>query len=272
MRYIDLKAIVEGIPDAILTPLDAVNTSMLALSDEGKKSKTKNGNNDWRPIKPFLEKASNRKCWYTESKNSGCLNDLEHFRPKGMVKDKNDNTIHWYWFLAFNPINYRLSAQIPNRRNANEILGETGGKGDNFPLLYGSSHGTNLAEIENELPVLLDPCCTEDVSLLEFTPDGRPVVSQQFSGDQVAVDRVKQSNFLLNLDYSNFNEDRERLYNQIHELVKRGDRYFADENIALEDAKQDLRNLMIKDAEYSKSAECYIRCFRDREWVENLFY
>jgi len=27
---------------------------------------------------------------------------------------------------------------------------------------------------------------------------------------------------------------------------------------------------MSPNAEYSKAAECYIRCFRDREWVEEL--
>lgn len=270
MRYIDLHAIIKQIPYAKLSPLEDVNASMLAMSDEQKMAKGRNGDGIWGPIKPFLEEASNRKCWYTESKNAGCLNDLEHFRPKGRVADKNDNVIYWYWFLAFNPNNYRLSSQVPNRLNGNEVLGKTGGKGNHFPLLSGSVHANNLAEIDNESPVLLDPCNEGDTLLLEFSPEGRPVVSQQFSKDAVAIERVLQSNLLLNLDYTTFNEERERLYNRISSLVERGDQYFTDENDALNDTKTDLQELMADGAEYSKAAECYIRCFRERPWVEDL--
>lgn len=270
MRYVDLHAITEQIPNEKLIALETVNTSMLAMSDEQRMAKEKHGNSNWPPIKPFLEVATNRKFWYTESKNAGCLNDLEHFRPKGRVTDKNDILIYWYWFLAFNPINYRLSSQIPNRLNSNEVLGETGGKENRFPLFSDAMHGNNLAEIDNELPVLLDPCNEGDTLLLEFSPEGRPVASQQFSKDAIAIERVSKSNLLLNLDYPTFNEERERLYNRIQGLVESGEQYFADENDALNDTKQDLQELMADDAEYSKVAECYIRCFRDRIWVEDL--
>ena len=96
------------------------------------------------------------------------------------------------------------------------------------------------------------------------------IVSRQFADDEVTVQRVKQSNLLLNLDYTTFNEERERLYNRIHKLVIRGDGYFEQNNPALDDTKQDLQELMLASAEYSKAAECYIRCFRDRTWVEDL--
>ena len=47
--------------------------------------------------------------------------------------------------------------------------------------------------------------------------------------------------------------------------------YGAD-NSALQDVKQDLRELMSADEPYSKAAECYVRCFRDREWIEQLIF
>lgn len=74
----------------------------------------------------------------------------------------------------------------------------------------------------------------------------------------------------LFLDFPTFNEEREALYNKTRHLVERGDRYIQDGIDALGDVQEDLRALMHEDAEYSKAAECYIRCFRDRDWVEEL--
>lgn len=273
MRFIDLAQIVDDVDEDVSKVLESESQGLLTKTDIQRKAAIDNGNQYWRPVKEEFERISGRKCWYTESKNPGNLNDLEHFRPKGRVVDKDENLVHWYWFLAFDPSNYRLSAQLPNRLNKNGVLEATGGKGDKFPLIAGSNHGNNLAEVANELPVLIDPCIEDDTLLLEFLPDGRPVVSQNFSNDAVAVDRVLQSNLLLNLDYSTFNEDREALYNKIEDLITdRGARYYATGNEALEDTKNDLRDLMSTDAEYSSAAECYIRGFRDHEWVEDLFF
>jgi hypothetical protein len=86
----------------------------------------------------------------------------------------------------------------------------------------------------------------------------------------VAAERVETSNLLLNLDISTFNEDREQLYNKVKKLVERGDRYLADGSAAIDDVKVDLLALIHPNEEYSKAAECYIRCFRDRKWVEDL--
>ncbi|CAI8887705.1 HNHc domain-containing protein [Pseudomonas zeae] len=272
MRHIDLKAVIAVTPPEILQALSSADTSIQSLSDGKKISYAKNGNRTWSQIKPHLENASNRKCWYTESKNPGCLNDVEHFRPKGKVEDDKGTTIHWYWFLAFNPLNYRLSCILPNRPNINSVHdGKTGGKGDQFPLLGTPNHATNICDLVYEQPVILDPCNHDDTILLAFAPDGRPVLSPLFTGDAVAFHRVEASKLLLNLDYPTFNVDRERLYNRIVKLVARGDRYKLEKSSALDDIKDDLLELVSAGAEYSKAAECYIRCFRDREWIEGLF-
>lgn len=270
MRYIDLNAVIDSIPQDVRDDLQFVDDSMPAKSDAEKVSKADNGNTHWRPVKPFLEAASNRKCWYTESKNPGCVNDVEHYRPKGKITDGNGNILYWYWFLAFKPSNYRLSCQISNRLNKNPVLGTTGGKDVNFPLLPGSPRATDLAGVVTEQPVILDPCSMEDTELLAFQPDGRPVLSMRHTGDPVAREKVEQSKLLLNLDYPTFNEGRERLYNKIRSLIDRGDRYMRDGIPAIDDVKNDLRIMMSPDAEYSKAAECYIRCFRDRPWVEEM--
>jgi hypothetical protein len=271
MRYIDITSVIAGAPKRALKTLKNADTLIQSLSDEDKVALSKTGNSKWSKIKSHLEKTSNRKCWYTESKNPGCLNDVEHFRPKGRVEDENGALTHWYWFLAFNPSNYRLSCTIPNRLNINSLYaGKSGGKGDQFPLLANSDHATDIGGVANEQPVILDPCNQNDTLLLAFSPDGRPVVSPLFAGNPIASLRVEKSNLLLNLDYPTFNVDRERIYNRVVELIERGDRYNLAGSNALDDVIHDLCSLMSADAEYSKAAECYIRCFRDRDWVENI--
>jgi hypothetical protein len=269
MRYIDINQAIALISDEIMAALGNKHQETVNGDDQVKQRVIGNGNTTWRDVKGSLEDASNRKCWYTESKNPGCLYDVDHFRPKGRIEDSNGVVQYWYWFLAFDPENYRLSCHFSNRLNVNPESGLTGGKGDRFPLLGEQVHATTKAGLPSENPVLLDPCNADDCDLMEFQPDGRPVISSIHRDNSVAYHRVEQSKLLLNLDFPTFNEDREILYNKIKNLVERGDSY-GSENPALQDVRQDLRELMSADEPYSKAAECYIRCFRDREWIEQL--
>jgi len=223
MRYIDINQVRDDIPAEVLTALENKHQDLVDGDDQIKLTAIGKGNITWRKVKKCLEKASNRKCWYTESKNPGCLYDVDHFRPKARKTDGDGVIQYWYWFLAFDPKNYRLSCQFSNRLNINPETGQTGGKGDQFPLLGGQAHATTKAEIVIENPVLIDPCNSDDCDLLEFQPDGRPVVSHIHRGNPDARYRVEQSKLLLNLDFPTFNEDREALYNKIKKLVERGD-------------------------------------------------
>ena len=271
MRYIDINQVCDDIPAEVITDLENKHQATVDGDDQTKQTIIGNGNTTWRRVKGCLEEASKRKCWYTESKNPGCLNDVDHFRPKAK-KSKSDGEVdYWYWFLAFDPENYRLSCQFSNRLNINPGSGLTGGKGDRFPLLGGQAHATTKTDLALENPVLLDPCNSYDCDLLEFQPDGRPVVSPMHKGNSDTRYRVEQSKLLLNLDFPTFNEDREALHNKIKNLVERGDRYGTG-NPALQDVEEDLQALMEADKPYSKAAECYIRCFRDCEWVERLLF
>jgi len=269
MRYINLNDVLQAIPAAAVTVLSSRHQIISNGDHQIKISTIDSGNAAWSQVKETLEGVTNRKCWYTESKNPGCVNDVDHFRPKGRVKDANGNVEYWYWFLAFDPENYRLSCQFSNRPNANNLLGATGGKHHYFPLLNNQPHATNKLGIANENPILLDPCNQSDCELLQFQADGRPVIAQAYQSDTTACLRVAKSNLLLNLDYPTFNEDREQIYNKVKTLVERGDSYGPIQ--ARLDIQSDLRQLMHKDSAYSKAAECYIRCFRNREWVEELF-
>lgn len=268
MRYINIQDVIADLPTGATTALNTKHQKVVAGNNQLRLNTIDGGNSTWGRTKATLERASKRKCWYTESKNPGCVNDVDHFRPKGKKEDNAGNTEYWYWFLAFDPENYRLSCQFANRPNFNPILNGTGGKHNHFPLLSGQIYATAKAGIATENQVLLDPCNEDDCNLLQFQPDGRPVVSNVHSANAIAVLRVEQSKLLLNLDFPTFNEDRESLYNRIKQLVERGDKYGAGP--ARTDIQDDLRELMHQDSQYSKAAECYVRCFRDREWVEEL--
>ena len=269
MRYIDINEVCGNIPLELVTDLGNKHQLLVDGDEQVKQTIMRDGNITWGKVKTFLEAASSRKCWYTESRNPGCPNDVDHFRPKAQKLYDSGDIEYWYWFLAFDPENYRLSCQFANRRNRNPQTGQTGGKGDLFPLLDGQAHATTKDGIAGENPVLLDPCNSDDCDLLEFMPDGRPAIARGHSSDPKACYRVEQSKLLLNLDFPTLNEDRELLYNRIKNLVDRGDSYGTD-NTALGDVKRDLRELMEEGSPYSKAAECYARCFRDREWLEQL--
>ncbi|EKO3805533.1 hypothetical protein NTE05_002764 [Vibrio harveyi] len=275
MRYIDINAFLATVPANKKKILARAYRNLKGQSEATIRQRVSSGNTKWRPIKSDMEAFSSRKCWYTESKNAGFPNEVEHFRPKGKITDSNNNLLHWYWFLAFNPANYRLSCQFSNRLNVNPATGKTGGKGDEFPLLASSLngnslHATSINEVKDELPVLLDPCVEEDTKLLAFSPEGKPVVAPHAANCPIAKKRVEESNLLLNLDFPTFNEEREELYAEVVRLIKRGDRHEANQSDALEDVKEDLEALMQPEKPYSKAAESYIRGFRDRDWVDEV--
>lgn len=275
MRYIDINAFLATVPASKKKSLAKIYRNLKGQSEEIIRQRVSNGNSKWRPIKRDMEAFSRRKCWYTESKNSGFPLEVEHFRPKGKITDNNNNLLHWYWFLAFNPANYRLSCKFSNGLNVNPATEKTGGKGDEFPLLaspltQNSLHATCINEVKDELPVLLDPCVEEDTKLLAFSPEGKPVVAPHAANCPIAKKRVEESNLLLNLDFPTFNEEREELYAEVVKLIKRGDRYKANQSDFIEDVKEDLEAMMQPDKAYSKAAESFIRGFRDRDWVEDI--
>lgn len=268
MRFINIQNVIHSLPAGATAALTKKHQGVTNSNDATKIKTIDSGNSTWGRTKATLERASKRKCWYTESKNAGCVNDVDHFRPKGRIETPAGTVDYWYWFLAFDPENYRLSCQLANRPNENSLLGATGGKHHFFPLLNNQAHATNKAGIANENPILLDPCNQADCDLLQFQPDGRPVVAQAFRSNGTACLRVDKSKLLLNLDYPTFNEDREQIYNRIRTLVDRGDSYGPGQ--ARSDIQDDLRKLIHEDSAYSKAAECYVRCFRDRQWVEAI--
>ncbi|RBQ06717.1 hypothetical protein [Pedobacter miscanthi] len=105
------------------------------------------------------------KCAYCESiYDQSADGDIEHFRPKGRVNEKNPQSPGYYW-LANDWDNLLLSCQHCNQRRLHLLDGDDlispAGKMDQFPLSDDTKrvhrHGESLQD-EEQVRLLINPC------------------------------------------------------------------------------------------------------------------
>ncbi len=117
----------------------------------------------WRDdrIRNWLLEQFNNKCWYSEARDSVSSIHVDHYRPKGRIKDKlGGSTIEGYWWLAFKWTNYRICGQLLNVK-----------KGDLFPIVEGCrGNAGDPVSLELEAPVIIDPL-TDDTRLISYEKD-----------------------------------------------------------------------------------------------------
>jgi hypothetical protein len=227
----------------------------------------------WTAFRSVFEDVYGRKCWYTESRNPGTDDDIDHFRPKNRVSESPDHG--GYWWEAFNWENFRLSSHRANRLRENPESENVLGKGDHFPLLDETRRWLSPTDRCNEEPTLLDPTDPEDSLLITFDIDGRVAVSPAHAESSTVVLRVNASRELLHLDWPAFVEDRRDLYVKILGHVRQGDNAERAELEAAGHGKAILKQsaqaliAMTHDRQaYSRAAAAYIRTFKDREWID----
>ena len=253
MIFVDINSLLPNIPKGIDDSLKNQHDALTSDDDLAKYNRIKGGNAQWRRVKALYESASHKKCWYTESKNPGCYYNVEHFRPKAQFPDE-EPISYWYWFLAFQPSNYRISCDFSNTTKSNH-----------FPLISGN-YAQDAASVPLEQYQLLDPCNQSDTELLAFQEDGLARLAPQFEVDSVASVRVETTIKYLNLNHANFVEDRKKIYNKIVKLISAVDA----NSISVDWATNEFRDLVSPSSAYSKAAWCYLAKFRDRDWVEQI--
>ncbi|WP_339924209.1 hypothetical protein [uncultured Cyclobacterium sp.] len=224
MRYIDRNRFREAVEangwEAIKqAQLNAMN----GMTIPQKKEYIRN-HPEWNQLQPTMLGLSNNKCWYSEAPIGNGDFEVDHFRPKSSAKEKIDYTdpksksrvlkANGYWWLAYEWSNYRLSGGLANKRRRDRLgdCEEVHGKGDYFPLDC-SDVGRIANDEENtncEIPILLDPLCQEDVSLLTFDSNGE-VISAGLNDYE--HDRVLQSIFYYHLDLDQLNKERLMAWN-----------------------------------------------------------
>ena len=224
MRYIDRNRFREAVEangwEAIKqAQLNAMNGMTIPQKKEYIRNHPK-----WNQLQPTMLGLSNNKCWYSEAPIGNGDFEVDHFRPKSSAKEKIDYTdpksksrvlkANGYWWLAYEWSNYRLSGGLANKRRRDRLgdCEEVHGKGDYFPLDC-SDVGRIANDEENtncEIPILLDPLCQEDVSLLTFDSNGE-VISAGLNDYE--HDRVLQSIFYYHLDLDQLNKERLMAWN-----------------------------------------------------------
>lgn len=264
MRYIDLKSLLALIKT---TPAGAKEFKTLAKAHRDLAVRfahdrsdyiKRNGSKKWSPFKGRITRVLGHKCWYTEAEPTGGDLVVDHYRPKGS-----------YWFLAFDEENYRIACAYANSPHHNSEHGCAGGKGEAFPLLDPRNKAKGRNSIKNERPVILDPCNKDDCKLIAFQLDGRPVLHPDYKTDKVALERVEMSKILLNLDHPDFNSKREQLRKAIDRDVKSHENSFDDPKHQ-EDLRNNLAQLISKNAPFSIAARQYLSAHRHLDWVSDL--
>jgi uncharacterized protein (TIGR02646 family) len=275
VRYIDIESLRE-LPEAaaLISALERVEQEVAAENDPVARLKLINRRRKhWRRFRDLLEKSDvKRKCWYTESKNPGTDDDVDHYRPKGKIEERPDHP--GYWWEAFRWRNYRLSCHISNRLKRSEEADAALGKGSHFPIHDEAMRWMNPASPCTESPTLLDPTDPSDPQLLTFLSNGRIDLHPAFDLDGTARARVESSRQLLHLDWEDFVEERSSLFARVTALVEEGDAADASDGPT---AGETLKRVSIKlirltkpDRTYSAAAIAYIRMYRLHPWVKRF--
>ena len=274
MRFIDLDLLLT-VPEmeALLEAADRARGEAEALGDvDARREYLDQRRAVWTAFRPCFESVFGAKCWYTESENPGTDDDIDHFRPKGRVAECREHG--GYWWEAFNWRNLRLSCHRANRLRGNPETGRTQGKGDHFPVVAEEERWMTPEEPCLERPILLDPTDPADPPLVTFSPDGRVALSSAHVGTKVLRERFETSRIHLHLDWPRFVEDRRNLYVRILGKILEGDR--ANKAFSrgsdggrewLKTVSRELIRMASSAAPYSRAASAYVRCFRDRSWV-----
>ncbi|KOV22233.1 hypothetical protein ADK58_28115 [Streptomyces sp. XY152] len=194
------------------------------------------------------------KCWYCETFFDRSPYIVDHYRPKSAIVGEAKH--RGYWWLAYDPTNYRLTCHYCNSggaRYGNRSAGS--GKGARFPLLgQRASAGESL---EGELPVLLDPVVAEDVDLVGFDRQGyiRRRPERLHSDEEVAHDlcRVDETIRILALNADRLTERRSALIDKVKGLVEL---YLIrrDDAVVARYARNEIDDLTRTTAEWSAAA------------------
>ena len=217
----------------------------------------------WSELKPQLKVLSHDKCWYCESREDRSDNAVDHFRPKSLYP----------WF-ALDYENFRFACTFCNSIRKNPETGESEGKGDHFPLVSGA-RATNRIERNTEQYLLIDPCKTTDISLLDFYDDGRP--RAKYPNVPVKNERVVRSIKYYHLDHPDLNEARRQLALDIRDWIETGDELYLELNTgkasiakAFETNLDNIARAVAADAPFSVFAKKMVKGYQDREWIEDL--
>jgi hypothetical protein len=279
VRYIPIDGL--NLPDGWTERAENALEQLIMLEPEERSDYINNHSAIWRDreLKAALSALSKGKCWYCESKEIRSDRVIDHFRPKNSVAERNDHP--GYWWLAFNLSNYRYSCTFCNSLRKSEADEPSGGKSDHFPIVDENRRAYEPNNpIQDEFPFILDPRSQGDTLLITFEDDGRAIPCYANDENSLHCKRAIISIRIYHLNHPDVKEARFTVCNEIHELVKEGDRAFLrqDENIhtalvgkeSFDGIVRRIRSMVDRDAEYSRAARAVLSSHRTKPWVESI--
>jgi hypothetical protein len=234
-----------------------------------------------------LRAIAGNKCWYSEVQLDGADPNVDHFRPKGRVREVDADLVNTgderagYWWLAFEFSNYRLAAMHANQRRVD--VDTAGGKWDYLPIRGARApDGTPWGEIMEDL-LALDPCSATDVRLLWFDPDGKPCVSDWKRKPNLGdAERVKATIWLYHLDKKEIGISRAKYVEEVRKDLRKAnvdfrlwDRDSASPNIQSRNSfNRKIAEIDVKisdGAVFAGAKRCAVRlAIADYPWIEEF--
>ncbi|WDD98489.1 hypothetical protein [Thalassomonas actiniarum] len=239
--------------------------------------------NKWSSLKRSFVKEFGLKCWYTEVPQYGTDFDVDHFAPKGRVKNdagqivmQGDCQHPGYWWKAFDIENYRYSCIYANRSR------DDGGKVDYFPIVDESKRAwSEASDCDYDYRQILDPCSLDDVKLLTFETDSGLVTSSVSElDDEAGFKKVKISRTRLNLDNDTIVKGRLKAIKTVTShinLLKLVSRV-SEEDLDQEDingianAKSELINACSRKSEFSAAVIQYVLPYKSSGYLADVVH
>ena len=229
----------------------------------------------WRDLKDGLAELFYNKCWYCEVPIERSDNAVDHFRPKGRVSDA--ARVHsGYRWLAFDKDNFRYSCTFCNSRRKDTNSCTVGGKADRFPLVDENRRVYRVGPIDQEEPILLDPCEYNDWQLLGCRKeDGHPCSA---TTDAVEKLRAEESIEIYHLHHEPTCKRRHASAVSLLADVEEGKRQFllasADEarKVDFQNVAKRLLRFIGRDTAFSGDMRFLMRGERSEEhpWIQTL--
>jgi hypothetical protein len=205
-------------------------------------------------IRNWLLGQFNNKCWYSEAQESVSSIHVDHYRPKGRVKQElRANPEGGYWWLAFKWDNYRICGQLLNVK-----------KGDLFPIIEGARcTADNPVSLQLEAPVLIDPR-SDQTRLISYEKDEDACIAVVAAGIvEPDITRANKTIEIMGLNLRpRLNEKRNEFWDKC--LMKIAEYQNAPgpqvlRLVAQSSAKAALKDMVHYDSEFSSVSEACIR-------------
>lgn len=256
-------------PQDWVADAEALTLKLRNAADEAERDAIIAGNQGlWRDdrIRNWLLGQFNNKCWYSEAQDTVSSIHVDHYRPKGRVKqDLGTIPEGGYWWLTYNWANYRICGQLFNVK-----------KGDLFPIIEGVRCTANdPISLQLEAPFLIDPL-SDATRLISYDKDEDGCIAVVAAGiAEPDITRAEKTIEIMGMNLRpRLNEKRNDFWDK---CMMKIDEYQNATGahvlrlVAQASAKAALKQMIHYDSEFSSVSEACIRKHAPEPLLASIF-